>query len=1278
MAYNRMGTGREYPARVILSLITAATIALVAIGIPAVPVWLISLSLLLPACFMPSEWYFNVPNGERKEAISRWLRTYRRAFIHPSVMLPSIGSDGHTLNIPGVPTWLLSVVNSVLRRLPTMTWWWAASLSLLTLLLPSALPGLTVVVTYWCIQAAFSAARKYQFEGEELPATGGGVAELASMVKQRISISKVSSISILAVSTFLIGGGGIFMNERLSHLARWTHTAYHYIPVLRDWQPWQWYPFIWPVLGLLLGVLVLAYQPSRAMAQEAKAPWLADRQEREMWMQRWSACKVPPPAYQLEVPYPVSTFKAILFQVAPGTPVEKYQAVAGQMASMLGTSMIVIAPTVGRDETGQTTAGVRNPSMFELSWAQVPLGTNPAINSDLDKLTRKFVIKCVFRQAFMALKLAPPMFDDVESLVDSDQRLWRAKFWLAPGCTVEDVVKKETALSQKIGCEWLRVGRSSDEYSVNIIFGDPPSELDLSGMEPQARKWLQSLQWDGWFRASKIYNPMGETPKFIQQAETERGLVVAEFLPVDGLPVENVRLGKDNLVPALKKHYVEVEEADAAGAFRVIYGDSDPLDRTYLYMDYGKELLLERRDRPDITFWVGVGADGNLVQFDHDSVLPHAIVAGSSGMGKSCCVKTPVILECGTHKTMGTLQIGDKIFNDQGKPCRVTRLYDIYVPERAFRLHFDDGFSIDVSDTHRWLVEDAKRDVQDILPQHHMATRGHSGQQLATTQEQAQLQVAVAPRVVNTQEIFDTMLSNGGAPSLAIRKAPAVQFQPLKAPLPIDPYTLGAWLGSGLENTGCICSADVGIFREIIREHPLVRASDRGGLVSKGKNYRAVRFAGLTKLLKATKLINNKHIPDLYLSAPHAQRLALLQGLMDAAGSCSSPQGACSFANADKRVVDNVYQLVRSLGIKCQVRHKRLRQEPRKDTWRVQFTTDLPVFRLQHKLENLPQGGSLCRTSEYHYIERCEEIKPVPMRCIEVDSPNHMYLVGENLVPTHNSTLLHSMITQLAFKNTPAQWNLWVADPKNEMQRYINLPHLTHFIDMNSIHGPEDSVYSTLADMLDQLVEEMERRYNRFQTLAGRPQKLSQARAIPGAADDLPFITCLVEECADYFAPPALKVYKADYERMVFAAELLARKARGAGIYLIMATQRPTKQSIPSVIKGQASRIGFGCPDKVSSMVVIDQPGLEAIRTRGRGLVVTPRGYSGFRAFYMRKPDEDHPDDPDDVEIVMERLGVGNEVEMVRPNERNIVPPPSPDSVWGADAENGGTAGDTE
>lgn len=50
-------------------------------------------------------------------------------------------------------------------------------------------------------------------------------------------------------------------------------------------------------------------------------------------------------------------------------------------------------------------------------------------------------------------------------------------------------------------------------------------------------------------------------------------------------------------------------------------------------------------------------------------------------------------------------------------------------------------------------------------------------------------------------------------------------------------------------------------------------------------------------------------------------------------------------------------------------------------------------------------------------VRRVEPVESVPVRCVEVDSPDHLYLAGESKVPTHNSTLGLDFARACSIKN---------------------------------------------------------------------------------------------------------------------------------------------------------------------------------------------------------------------------------------------------------------------
>jgi hypothetical protein len=150
-------------------------------------------------------------------------------------------------------------------------------------------------------------------------------------------------------------------------------------------------------------------------------------------------------------------------------------------------------------------------------------------------------------------------------------------------------------------------------------------------------------------------------------------------------------------------------------------------------------------------------------------------------------------------------------------------------------------------------------------------------------------------------------------------------------------------------------------------------------------------------------LLGNKHLPEEYMVASTEQRLALLQGLMDSVGYVDV-SGRCEFASMREELSNAVAELAASIGLRPVVRKKRAMVDGIDcgPCFQVTFTPRLPVFRLTRKLTRLKADS---REHAHLGIVAARPIASVPVRCIEVDAPDGMFLAGERYIPTHNSSL---------------------------------------------------------------------------------------------------------------------------------------------------------------------------------------------------------------------------------------------------------------------------------
>jgi replicative DNA helicase len=135
------------------------------------------------------------------------------------------------------------------------------------------------------------------------------------------------------------------------------------------------------------------------------------------------------------------------------------------------------------------------------------------------------------------------------------------------------------------------------------------------------------------------------------------------------------------------------------------------------------------------------------------------------------------------------------------------------------------------------------------------------------------------------------------------------------------------------------------------------------------------------------------HIPCEYLRASESQRRALLAGLLDTSGVLGS-DGNIALGTTGRRLAQGVRELAVSLGYRACVTSSQLAgamPAPPTTCHTVTFTTPDPDF-----------GPTREAARE---IVAARRIESVPVRCVQVDNGDHMYLAGRSMIPTHNSTL---------------------------------------------------------------------------------------------------------------------------------------------------------------------------------------------------------------------------------------------------------------------------------
>ena len=322
--------------------------------------------------------------------------------------------------------------------------------------------------------------------------------------------------------------------------------------------------------------------------------------------------------------------------------------------------------------------------------------------------------------------------------------------------------------------------------------------------------------------------------------------------------------------------------------------------------------------------------------------------------------------------THGALKPGDWVYGPDGMPTRVVACTEVYTDGVACEISFDDGTVMQAGADHLWDVERRTR------------------KRIAGTDNGRQYRETVT---LSTRDIHAHQHTADNRLAIPVNA-------PLNMPdalLPIEPYTLGAWLGDGTSADGGITGEDPEIFDAIMAEGYKVGANT----APCKPNAETRTVYGIRTLLRGLGILNNKHIPAYYQRGSVTQRMELLRGLMDTDGHCNT-RGTATFTNVSKTLTDDVYELVTGLGMKPSVYEYANEFGP---VWQVAFQAyqEANPFKLPRKAMRAKDGA---RPHPRRYIMGCTPIAPTPMSCIQVERPDGLYLAGRQMVTTHNSTII--------------------------------------------------------------------------------------------------------------------------------------------------------------------------------------------------------------------------------------------------------------------------------
>lgn len=232
----------------------------------------------------------------------------------------------------------------------------------------------------------------------------------------------------------------------------------------------------------------------------------------------------------------------------------------------------------------------------------------------------------------------------------------------------------------------------------------------------------------------------------------------------------------------------------------------------------------------------------------------------------------------------------------------------------------------------------------------------------------------------------------------------------------------------------------------------------------------------------------------------------------------------------------------------------------------------------------------------------------------DITSLPHLLVAGST--GSGKSVCINSIIMSLIYKSSPEDVKMILVDPKRvELQVYNEIPHLL----IPVVVDPKRA-----AAALNWAVNEMVRRYNliskeRVRDIDAYNKKVEEynkeleANEENGVINEneeskepkekkekLASIVIIIDEFSDLMMVASKEVEN--------AISRLAQLARACGIYLIIATQRPTVNVISGLIKANVpGRIAFAVSSGIDSKTIIDQYGAEKLIGKG-DMLYSPTG----------------------------------------------------------------------
>jgi S-DNA-T family DNA segregation ATPase FtsK/SpoIIIE len=206
----------------------------------------------------------------------------------------------------------------------------------------------------------------------------------------------------------------------------------------------------------------------------------------------------------------------------------------------------------------------------------------------------------------------------------------------------------------------------------------------------------------------------------------------------------------------------------------------------------------------------------------------------------------------------------------------------------------------------------------------------------------------------------------------------------------------------------------------------------------------------------------------------------------------------------------------------------------------------------------------------------------------DLSDPNSCHFLVGGTTGSGKSEFLKSLVFSLIRRYPQEVVKIALVDPKR-----VTFPE---FENNAWLMSPVIKERDRAISFMEELVSEMEQRYQQFEQAQCSDLKSYNQKRIQQGENPVPHIVCIFDEYADFM------VEKEAREALEYSIKRLGAMARAAGIHLIIATQRPEAKIVTPLIRSNLpGRVALKTSTEADSKIILGGNQTQAAHLLGKG-----------------------------------------------------------------------------